>query len=610
MIRIRKTPYMNPKGTFATHSDEVRAQLGVIAAGGTNTLPASYGDHDDPADPTNYSLVDYDPGTVDTSTASGRVMDRLRNLVTQTESYEIIGMGWDFVFGDGTTVQVEAGLTLGDTVFYDTTNCNGDGRWIIDTGGNHSCTQSSIILYHELGGHAFLHQPPTLSNADAEAQAIHEENDLRVAMGLTPRDEHQLSSGCGCPGGCCIVASVASGSSYSEEVGELRRLRDGTLRSSRIGEVLFDHIHREYYAFSPAVFRTMVRDPQALMNVETWLVQPLVNVLKLARDYAASPDDAEQLGAKFLAIPAANQIPWESAEWLLRSVATGSMEVAALDSGTSEICNLLASWMPRSPHVQWAIIEPLLIYVRARLQFTAPSDAEEVGTWLAGAFEGWLSEMPVEAVAQDLMASEISADLPKLKQIVGSSVALDHIKARLVRTQPAARTGSEKMQKPHLPVKAVQIECEHRQSGVRISFALENTGDRPFHAVSELRRMALDPATGVLTLWLTERQPPRDASRPDRHVSHPKTRVIDPDRRTTIEFELPKQMTRIVTGPGNKFDFEPLDLSQARSVVLKISIDDKPFYANPKHGSIREQLAKWGTDIETTPVPIETTAKR
>ena len=106
-------------------------------------------------------------------------------------------------------------------------------------------------------------------------------------------------------------------------------------------------------------------------------------------------------------------------------------------------------------------------------------------------------------------------------------------------------------EKPHLPVKAVQIECEHRQSGVRISFALENTGDRPFHAVSELRRIALDPATGVLTLWLTERQPPRDASRPDRHVSHPKTRVIDPDRRTTIEFELPKQMTRIVTGPGN-----------------------------------------------------------
>ena len=69
-------------------------------------------------------------------------------------------------------------------------------------------------------------------------------------------------------------------------------------------------------------------------------------------------------------------------------------------------------------------------------------------------------------------------------------------------------------------------------------------------------------------------------------------------------------MTRIVTGPGNKFDFEPLDLSQARSVVLKISIDDKPFYANPKHGSIREQLAKWGTDLETAPIPIEAAANR
>src|SRR5690349_20122632 len=103
MIRIRKSSVVNPKGTFKVHSDEVRTQLGVIAAGGTNSLPDSYGDHDDPADPTSFSLVDLNPGPVDTSAASGRVKDRLRNLVTQAEAYEIIGMGSDFVFGDGTT---------------------------------------------------------------------------------------------------------------------------------------------------------------------------------------------------------------------------------------------------------------------------------------------------------------------------------------------------------------------------------------------------------------------------------------------------------------------------------------------------------------------------
>jgi len=76
--------------------------------------------------------------------------------------FGIIGMGFDFVFSDGTTVQSEEGLTLGTTVFYDTSNCNGDGRWIVDVDDDHSCTLSSVILYHELGGHAFLDQPPTL----------------------------------------------------------------------------------------------------------------------------------------------------------------------------------------------------------------------------------------------------------------------------------------------------------------------------------------------------------------------------------------------------------------------------------------------------------------
>jgi hypothetical protein len=80
--------------------------------------------------------------------------------------------------------------------------------------------------------------------------------------------------------------------------------------------------------------------------------------------------------------------------------------------------------------------------------------------------------------------------------------------------------------------------------------------------------------------------------------------VNDPGTKGTLEFEIPHRMTRIVTGPGNQFDFEPLDLSEARSVVLKISFDDKPFYANTTRGSIRDQLEKWGVDVETKPAPI------
>jgi len=610
MIRIRKTPVVNSKGMFTLHSDDVRTQLGVIAAGGENNLPDSYGDHDDPADPANYSVVDFNPGPVDTSTASGRVKDRLHTLVTQSRGYEIIGMGFDFVFSDGTTVQAEAGLTLGTTVFYDTSNCNGDGRWIVDVDDDHSCTVSSVILYHELGGHAFLDQPPTLSNAEAEAQAIHEENDLRIAMGLKPRDEGKLDSGCGCPDDCCIVASVATESPFSAEVSELRRLRDGTLRRSRVGEAIFDCIHREYYSFSPKVCRIMVRDLHARINVEGWLVCPLVQILKLVRDYTRSPGDVRAIGESFLAIPVHKEIDWGEAEGFLATLCSGDVDRAALSGGTREICLLLAEWMPRSPHVRWAIVEPLRIYAAARLRFSAAGDPVETGTWLAQAFESWLAEMPLDGVVQDLMPSEISADLPKLEQIVGSAGARERIRERILRTQPAAQARREAMQKSDLPVSAKKIQCAHQEGSVRVSVTLENTGERPVHAVSDLRRIALDTASGVLTLWLTERQPPRDDTRPERHITHPTTRVIDPGTNGTLDFELPHRMTRIVTGPGNHFDFEPIDLSQARSVVLKISVDDKPFYPKPRHGSLREQLAKWGGDLETKPTPIQRVAKK
>jgi hypothetical protein len=605
MIRIRKTPYMNPKGTFATHSDDVRTQLGVVASAGSADLPASYGDHDDPMDATNYAIVDFDPGAVDTSTASGRVKQRLRDLVTQTTSYEIIGMGWDFVFGDGTTVQVEAGVTLGTTVFYDTTNCNGDGRWIVDTDGNHSCTQSAVVLYHELGGHAFLDQPPDLPTDQAEAQAIHEENDLRVALGEQKRDEQKLDSGCKCPDkGCCIVASVASGSPFSAEVNELRILRDTTLRSSRIGSAFFDCLHREYYSFSHLVCRVMVRSVRARVNVETWLVRPLISILKLARDYTIRPEDFEGLGKTLLAFPPLPANTLREAERFQSALAAGRVEDATMDAGTREVCDILAEWLPRCPHVRWAIIQPLRIYVKARLRFPAGSDAHEAGQWLAEAFNEWLSVMPLEETLSSLMPSEIAAEAVWLDKMIGSARGAA-IRERVTSARLERSRRNLVMNRSKLDVRAQQVRCVHRESSLHISLTLKNFSEGPVHAVSELRRIILDPDTGVLTLWLSDRQPPRDHHRPDRHVSRPVTQVIDPGEKSTFEFELPHRMTRIVTGPDNTFDFEPLDLSKTRSVAFRISLDDKPFYFAPNSGSMREQLQKWGRDLETSAQPVE-----
>lgn len=599
-IRIRTTPYMNSRGTFPVHADLARTQLGIIAAGGTNDLPGSYGDHPDPAD-SNYQIVDYDPGPQDTSTPAGRVRQRLRTMVTESDSYEIIGIGTDFTWGDGATVQTNPAETLGNTVFYDTSNCGGDGRWIVGTNGNHECTQSAGMLYHELGGHAFLHQPPTEPTAQAEAEAIREENDLRVALGLVPRDENQIQGGCQCPGGCCIVASVATGSPFSPEVSALRELRDGTLRRSTIGAAFFEELHYEYYAFSYPVCRVMVRQPQARAAVELWLVRPLVQILTLARDYAASPRDVDRLGASFRATGNYAMEQWAEAEWFLNSLAGGSesADISRLESGTREICRLIGEWLPRSPHVQWAIIDPLRIYVSAGLRFGRVSDTREAGIWLAAAFDRWLGSIPLERVRQALAPSEIAADLPVLERILGSEEARRRIRERLQADSPVLSARRESMEH-RTAVRVKHCRCAHDENKLRVTITLENAGERPAYAISEVRCLEFDPASGMLTLWLSDHQTASKSATPRRHHTQPRTHTIDAGAERSLELELPHRMTRIVTGENNSFDFEPLDLSKTRSVMARVAVHHTPFYFQPRKGDLRRQVAEWGKELEIT----------
>jgi hypothetical protein len=199
-------------------------------------------------------------------------------------------------------------------VIYDTSECGGNGWWVVKDGGGTTSFPRPVILYHELWhaheyGNGTLVSPLTLAQAaQAEVRAENAENDMRDMMGLDHRDPNDHSGGCG--GGpvvCCVVASVAT-DALSEEVNALRPVRDLMLRRSDVGHDFFMHLHRDYYSVSPEVCRLMGATPSLNDFVRQNFVAPLVNALELLVLYTRNPNDEVALGRGVRA--AREELPW------------------------------------------------------------------------------------------------------------------------------------------------------------------------------------------------------------------------------------------------------------------------------------------------------------
>lgn len=427
-VRIRETPLTNSQGTFTLFPDRVRADLMIIA-----DLDGSFGDSPDPAN-AGFSLIQFAPGPLDTSTPAGRVKEQLKALVDRSTVLTILGVGPDFLYPDGTTIEAAPGQTSGSSeILYDTSNCDGDGRWIVGTNGDHECSPTAGILHHEMG-HAFLSASDPFH---PEADAIFRENDLRQRLGLVPRDTGDLQSGCGCPDdGCCIIASVATGSGFSAEVHALRRVRDQVLRRTRLGERLFAELFDEYYRFSTRISRILVCHEAARENVERHLVRPLVRVLGLASDYVADPTDITCLGDGMLAdaaaglfVPGGSPGEWWQALALLdaitgREAPAGAEPVPPLDDATAAVVAILREHLPLCPHVTWGIVEPIRLYTELRWQLSqqkgGPPNAAALGKALAAGFDDWLGRVPFDTW-QGISAGELTADLKRLTGSVFTS---------------------------------------------------------------------------------------------------------------------------------------------------------------------------------------------
>lgn len=310
--------------------------------------------------------------------------------------------------------------TTSVVALYDTTQNGGDGLCVKpqNSADLNLTLPTSVVLYHELSHSLRQASNTTLDSTETdcnsasaeESAAATDENDMRdqliVSGGGVPGPGTRRDTGnhCGtvCGGTvCCIVASIASGSPYSSEVQSLRTLRDYFLRRSTVGLDFFEHLHHDYYDFSPEVCRLMAQCPETRALVETWFVRPLVLCLNLIRTYQLDGCDARHLGESFLAgVEATPHLASLDDQQLREGVEM--LRGRGDRVPVQRIADLLTTRAKPSAYIGWALTEPLEIYAGALEARLAGRTAEEIGSGIIEGIGRWGGRMPITEAWTDL----------------------------------------------------------------------------------------------------------------------------------------------------------------------------------------------------------------
>jgi len=373
-------------------------------------------------------------------TLSGIPPDRLDDLVNENgyaapPDVVIFPVGGAFVLADGTMITSAAGVAtpVGDALnptaadvatIYDTSQCNGAGYWIDREGGGTTGDPSSVILYHELS-HCwhFVTGTTAATSAAEEEAAEHDENDMRDRRGIAHREPTSHDGGCGGgPSGCCIVATVASGSPYSEDVNRLRVVRDQLLRRGRLGEDFFERLHYDYYSFSPEVVRLMGRSRSTHQFVRDSFVFPLLAGLELISACVTSKGDLEAI---------ADVLDCESERVL--AVTEFNLPDAATRGELARIAEIALS----SPYVRWALLDVMALWMNVAPRL-AQSPKSTIGSVARDAVCSWAGRLPLSPLWDELTPSQVVACLRELDDLLWDYHSRSAFAKRLCARLPAA----------------------------------------------------------------------------------------------------------------------------------------------------------------------------
>jgi hypothetical protein len=395
-------------------------------------------------------------------TLTGATSIRLDALVhdtgfTSPRQIIIMAVPSNFLLPSGVPVKNVAGqaFNIGTTgnpfashicTIYDSDDCNGTGHWVDKEGGGSTSFPPDVILYHELA-HCFHFATGV---ATTEPLAETDENDMRDARGLSHRDTSSHTGGCGGgPTKCCIVASLTTGSSYSEDIQRFRHLREQTLRHSVVGDDFFNEFFYRYYGFSPEITSLIGRRPNLRPLIKERFVMPLLASLEMLIFYADKKGDGL---AKFLRGQARRQdlsdiyqksSLEELARYLKNARDFDSKAISATlkskgrqYSGFKELLRHISKETLRDDYIDWSLVAVVELWVKGALMIYSGKSEAEIDCHLNEKITRWIALMPVSKVWKEFSRIETEMELQSLEQFMFDPRSREIFSGRLIEKHP------------------------------------------------------------------------------------------------------------------------------------------------------------------------------
>jgi hypothetical protein len=208
----------------------------------------------------------------------------------------------DVVGYTGCSISEIDGSVTGVYVTVEPTDDDGRGYYAFDVNETKIHQPLVTILAHELRHAEEFTDGVTYAGVEddfeREYQAIDAENHYRRTHGMPERWGHEGGNGFrvasgAVSGGDCFIATAAYGSELEDDVQELRSFRDDIVRSTRAGSDFYDKFFSYYSRLSPVVVQMMRADPELKEMVRWALVSPIVEFLRLAKNFPH--DDIDSL---------------------------------------------------------------------------------------------------------------------------------------------------------------------------------------------------------------------------------------------------------------------------------------------------------------------------
>lgn len=357
----------------------------------------------------------------------------------------VLSLPDNFVFGDGTFALVNNGTALAPTGsgvagadLNPTTNCLVLYDTELDvcvardgTGGTLDLPlPGPVVLYHELS-HAFRIVTNSLlaltagcdPSSPEENAAIVEENDMRQQIaGLLdlPAELRDPNNHCGgicgtSSGGCCIVASVVTGSPLSVEVQRLRAVRDGFVRRMESGHDFFQQLHYDYYSFSPQVCTMIAADLSLQQQIRVGFVEPLMDFWEfMALRTRESPRTAQAFGALIRQHFGRTDLRTRSVN--LNHVSEWWSDGSPNNDLPAELRELLNERAWPSPIIQWALVRPLEIELVVVNDLLTGMTDTFIGERLLDLLRAWTVAIPIGGVWGSLPSEKLGVEIALFDQ--------------------------------------------------------------------------------------------------------------------------------------------------------------------------------------------------